>query len=257
MSQQAGKEWNAKDYDQSYSFVWKYGADLIELLAPQPGERILDLGCGTGHLTARIAEMGAEVTGMDSSEEMVEKARGNYPNLSFERMDARSLPFAAEFDAVFSNAVLHWVKPPEQAVASIAKALRPGGRFVAEFGGKGNIKAIVDAVTESLHAAGVSNAGDLNPWYFPSIPEYSTLLERSGLETASAWLFDRLTPLEKGEAGMAGWLEMFGAAFLQAVPPERREAVIAEAEERMRPALFREGVWHADYRRLRVVAVRR
>jgi SAM-dependent methyltransferase len=256
MSKQVGKEWNAADYDQSYSFVWKYGADLIDLLAPKAGERILDLGCGTGHLTARIAEMGAEVIGVDSSQEMVEKAHSNYSNLPFERMDARSLPFAAEFDAVFSNAVLHWVKPPAQAVASIAKALKPGGRFVAEFGGKGNVKTIIDGITGALKADGISKAGDLNPWYFPGIPEYSTLLEQWGLETASAWLFDRFTPLENGEAGMRAWLDMFGTAFFQAVPPERREAVVADAEDRMRPALYRAGVWHADYRRLRVVAVK-
>jgi trans-aconitate methyltransferase len=137
--QQREAEWNANLYDAKHAFVWKYGADLVPLLAPQSGERILDIGCGTGHLTAQIAESGARVVGVDRSPEMATAARKAYPKLQFEVADARDLPFRDEFDAVFSNAMLHWIREPELVVRSVRNALRPGGRFVAEFGGKGNI----------------------------------------------------------------------------------------------------------------------
>src|SRR5262249_56540999 len=129
-----------------HSFVWKHGAALIEVLAPRPGERILDLGCGTGHLTAQIAEAGAEVIGIDSSPGMIAEARRLYPHVRFEVADARDFALDAGFDAAFSNAVLHWIKEPERAIACVRRALKPGGRFVAEFGGRGDVRAIVAAL---------------------------------------------------------------------------------------------------------------
>src|SRR5258708_1506630 len=133
------REWNPGLYESSHSFVWEYGRDLIGLLAPQPGERILDVGCGTGQLTAEIARSGAHVVGIDSSSRMIEQARGNFPDLRFELQDVCTIEYRAEFDAVFSNAALHWVLRAEDAARAIAQALRPSGRFVAELGGHGNI----------------------------------------------------------------------------------------------------------------------
>lgn len=138
--------WNPGQYQQGFSFVWRHGEELIGLLAPQPGERILDLGCGTGQLTAEIAKSGAQVVGIDSSPEMIQQARSNYPGLRFELTDATQFRTAEPFDAVFSNAALHWIKDAGGVASTIAQALKPGGRFVAEFGGKGNVRSLVQAV---------------------------------------------------------------------------------------------------------------
>jgi trans-aconitate 2-methyltransferase len=247
------KHWDADLYDRSHSFVWKHGAALLDLLAARPGERILDLGCGTGHLTAQIAAAGSAVLGIDNALAMIEQARRAYPALHFEVADARAFVFPQPFDAVFSNAALHWVKPPERAIACVRRALKPGGRFVAEFGGKGNVQAIAAALTDAARAVGVELPD--NPWYFPGIGEYAGLLEAGGLEVTFALLFDRPTALE-GEQGMRRWVEMFGSWALAAVPAARREEFFRTVEDRLRPTLYRAGTWYADYRRLRVMARR-
>jgi trans-aconitate methyltransferase len=244
--------WNAARYQDQHSFVWRFGANLIESLNPQAGERILDVGCGTGQLTAEIARSGAEVTGLDNSAEMLAQARKNYPDLSFVLGEASSFRFPEPFDAVFSNAALHWVKNAEGAVQAIAQALRPGGRFVAEFGGKGNIASIQVALRAVLGPA----ADERSPWYYPSIGEYAPLLERHGFEVRDASLFDRPTPLE-GQDGMANWLRMFGGSYLREVPTERAEEIVRQLVERLRPTHYLNGTWTVDYRRLRVACVRR
>jgi SAM-dependent methyltransferase len=244
--------WDAARYQDKHSFVWRYGAGLLELLVPQPGERILDVGCGTGQLTAEIARCGAQVVGLDNSADMLADARKNFPELTFVPGDAARFDFPEPFDAVFSNAVLHWVKDADGAVGSIARALRPGGRFVAEFGGQGNIATVQAA----LRAVLGPHADQQSPWYYPSIGEYSAVMERHGLEVRNASLFDRPTPLE-GEDGMDHWLRMFIApAYLRQFPPDRADGIVHQLIERLRPALYREGIWTVDYRRLRVLAVR-
>jgi len=249
-------EWNAKLYDAKHAFVWKYGADLVPLLAPQSGERILDIGCGTGHLTAQIAESGARVVGVDQSPEMVNAARKAYPNLQFEVADARDLRFHEEFDAVFSNATLHWIREPELVIRSIRNALRPGGRFVAEFGGKGNIRKMQGAIDQALFELNPSAKDKINPWYYPSVSEYSTLLEKNGLEVRFITLFDRPTLLADGESGLRNWITMFASDYYAHFPPESRESFLRRIEDLLRPELFRDGQWWADYRRLRLVAVK-
>jgi trans-aconitate 2-methyltransferase len=199
-------DWDPGLYQDQHSFVWQFGASLISTLHPQPGEHVLDLGCGTGQLTSEIARSGATVTGLDYSADMLAQARKNYPDLTFVLGDAAAFDFPRPFDAIFSNAALHWVKDAEGAVRSIAKALRPGGRFVAEFGGRGNIASVQAALRAVLGRV----ADEQSPWYYPSIGEYTPLLERHGLEVRDASLFDRPTPLE-GEEGMENWLRMFHA----------------------------------------------
>jgi trans-aconitate methyltransferase len=244
--------WNTSLYDQKHSFVSEYGKSLIPLLEPQPGESILDIGCGTGHLTKAIAETGTHVIGIDSSASMIETARTTYPDLEFQVADARNFTFPTPFDAVFSNAALHWIPEAEEVVRSIAIALKPGGRFVVEFGGKGNIATIISALQQSLRE--IANREADFGWYYPSIGEYTSLLERYGLTVRLALLFDRPTKLEDGENGLRNWLLMFRRDMLEKLSDEMRSQVIERTEAQAHDLLFKEGHWIADYRRLRVVA---
>jgi trans-aconitate methyltransferase len=248
-------KWDANLYDEKHSFVWKMAAGLLDLLEAKPGERILDIGCGTGHLTAQIAATGAHVIGVDRSAEMIQQARAAHPSLAFEIMDARQLSFAQPFDAVFSNATLHWITEPERVVTAIAAILRPGGRFVAEFGGKRNVHEVVSAFSRAWK--NLKLPGDFpNPWYYPSVAEYSSLLERHSLEITYTLLFGRPTPLEDGEHGLRHWLDMFGGSIASAIAPDVQEKLKAEVERRARPHLFHDARWVMDYRRLRIVARR-
>lgn len=249
------KQWDACLYDSKHSFVWKYGAGLIELLAPQPGECILDLGCGTAHLTNLIAESGAEVMGVDMSTDMIEQARSNYPALRFETADGIDLPFDSDFDAVFSNAAIHWMKDPARVVASIHRALKPAGRFVAEFGHKGNLKAIHSAIRKGVEAAGYDIKPDFK--YYPTVGEYATLLEQRGFLVTYATYYERPTPLEGGEQGLRKWVEMFASNAINALPPDERGKVMSDVENQLRPTLYRDGIWFADYRRIRVRAIKK
>jgi SAM-dependent methyltransferase len=248
-------KWDAALYDQKHSFVWKMAEGLLELLAAKPGERILDIGCGTGHLTAKIAATGAQVTGIDLSPEMIARAREAHPSIHFEVGNAGKLKYVNDFDGVFSNATLHWVTDPEPAVASISEALRRGGRFVAEFGGKGNVAGLVSAFRhawQNLKPPGPLPA----PWYYPSIAEYSTLLEKHDLEVTYAALFDRPTPLEDGDRGLRNWLDMFAGPMMGDLPEDLREKLKQEVESEARYTLFHVDHWVMDYRRLRIVARR-
>jgi trans-aconitate 2-methyltransferase len=186
---------------------------------------------------------------------MLAEARKNYPDLEFVLGDAASFRFSEPgsepFDAVFSNAALHWVKDAEGAAKSIAQALRASGRFVAEFGGKGNITTVQAA----LRAVLGPSADEQSPWYYPSVGDYTALLERHGLEVRDAHLFDRPTPLE-GEDGMANWLRMFFQTYLRQLSLERADHVVRQIVEHLRPALYRDGIWTVDYRRLRVQCMR-
>jgi trans-aconitate methyltransferase len=248
-------KWDAELYDAKHAFVWEKARGLLEWLAAQRGERILDLGCGTGHLSAEIAASGARVVGADRSPEMVAEARQKFPELKFEVCDARDLLFMQEFDAVFSNAALHWIPQADQVVEGIARALKPGGRFVAEFGGKGNVQNVIAALEQGLTALNIS-ANGANPWYYPSVSEYSALLEKHGFEVRRIILFDRPTTLEDGERGLAAWITMFGQSFLQRVPEAKRADYLRAVEAAASPSLWKDDHWELDYRRLRLAAQR-
>jgi trans-aconitate 2-methyltransferase len=245
--------WDSALYDDRHSFVWKKSADLVEILDPKPGDRILDLGCGTGHLTDRIAASGAAVTGIDASPSMIATARQNFPKLKFQVADARTFRFDEPFDAVFSNAALHWVLDASAAAGSMARALRPEGRLVLEMGAKENIARIRRATEAVLEESGFTAR---NPWFFPSLGEYASLLEAAGFEIETAQTFVRWNRLEHPERGLREWLEMFAGAYFAEVPNARREGLIAAVEAKLRPTLWREGAWWADYRRLRIKAVK-
>jgi trans-aconitate methyltransferase len=250
-------QWNTNLYEDKHAFVWKYGEDLINLLSPQPGEDILDVGCGTGQLTAKIAEAGVNILGIDADVKMIEKAKLNYPNLNFTVADARNLSLEKSFDKAFSNAVLHWINEPDLVIQSIFKFLTPGGRFVAEFGGKGNTKLISQALVDALAMKNL-DVGQLNKyWYFPSISDYTHRLETNGFEVIFATLFDRPTPLEAGENGMTNWLKMFASGFLSKLSSQQQDEVIQVAVNQLKPTLYQNGQWIADYRRIRIVAMKK
>jgi trans-aconitate 2-methyltransferase len=243
--------WDSSLYDDRHSWVWKKVEDLIDLLGPQPHERILDLGCGTGHLTAKIAERGAEVAGLDGSASMIAQARQNYPKLKFSLADARAFQCDKPFDAVFSNATLHWIPEARSVIARVAACLKHRGRFILEMGGKGNIARIVAALTAAIEGAGYPAR---NPWYFPSAAEYASLLEEQNFEIETLWTIERWNKLEHPEKGLRELLEMFAGHWFEVVPPNEREAIIGNIESILRAELWREGAWWADYRRLRIIA---
>jgi SAM-dependent methyltransferase len=245
--------WNTALYETQHAFVWQSATDLIELLSPQPEEHILDLGCGTGQLTAQIANSGALVRGIDADATMIAKAQQNYPQLKFAQADARNFQVEEPLDAIFSNAVLHWVKAPDAAIQCIARALKSGGRFVAEFGGQGNTQAITQALSEAC--AEIEHPCTL-PWYFPSLGDYASRSEKYGLEVVYGTLRDRPTPLEGKDAGLANWLRMFANGVLMGLNPEMQDRVIQSVEAKLNPKLYRDQIWVADYRRLRLMAIK-
>jgi len=243
------QSWDPDTYARNARFVSDLGAPVLELLAPQPGERILDLGCGDGVLTARLVAAGCSVLGIDASAPQVEAARRL--GLDARVGDGQRLNFDAEFDAVFSNAAIHWMKQPDDVIAGVSRALKPGGRFVAEFGGYGCVEKIKRALISSLARRGID--GDrLNPWYFPTVEDYSARLVRRGFAIRYIALIPRPTPLP---TEINGWLETFAQVFMAPLEVGERARFIDEVRESLRPDLCStDGKWFADYVRLRFAA---
>ena len=245
------QQWSPEQYAQNARFVSDLGMPVVTLLAPRARERILDLGCGDGPLTKKLVELGCEVVGVDASPAMVEAAKAL--GLDARVLDGQVLHFDKEFDAVFSNAALHWMKRPEAVIAGVWRALKPGGRFVAEFGGDGNTATVLRALKTAL----VQHALDfdtLSPWYFPSVKEYRGKLEAQGFVVNAITLIPRPTPLP---GSLVAWLETFAQSFLASFSPAERSAFLMEVEERCRPTLCdAEGKWTVDYVRLRFSAMK-
>ena len=243
------QRWQVEGYVKNAGFVADLGARALELLAPKPGERILDLGCGDGRLTLKIKEAGADVLGIDSSADLLlaAEARG----LDVIQMDGQALALNRTFDAVFSNAALHWMQDADAVVRGVRSSLKPDGRFVGEFGGFGNVAAIVTGLLASLDKFGIDTAGR-NPWYFPTVGAYQSLLERHGFTVLDIALIPRPTPLP---TGIEGWLATFANPFLAGLDERTQHHVLAHAIELLSSSLCDDqGHWHADYVRLRFAA---
>ncbi len=253
--EQIVKKWDPNLYDQKHSYVFKYGEDLLNFLKPKRGEKILDLGCGTGYLTNLIAESGADVTGIDSSEEMINLAKQNYPTLKFELMNAADFNFNEKFDAVFSNAVLHWVLKKEEAVSCVYKNFKKGGRFILEMGGKENVKKVISILRKVLAENGFKSNSELAMWYFPSIGEYSSLLENNGFRVTYAAHFDRNTFLNENDT-IEDWLEMFAKSFFEGINTDAKKKLLEIISRELYSTNVKDGKWFIDYKRLRIEAVK-
>ncbi|MEH6942885.1 class I SAM-dependent methyltransferase [Bacillus sp. JJ722] len=247
--------WNAQLYDGKHSFVSKYGDSIVELLNPQAGEKILDLGCGTGDLAKKISDYSVNVIGVDQSPNMIMQASIKYPNIQFLVQDATKLDYHNEFDAIFSNATLHWVRPPKQALQCIWNSLKNNGRFIAEFGGKGNVQVITDSIVNQIKAAGLDYLPEQFPWYYPSIGEYSALMEEVGFRVTFAQHFNRPTPLV-GHNGLRNWIEMFGSSFFRDIDQDKKDDIITKVEDHLKDDLYKDGNWLADYKRIRVIGIK-
>jgi len=245
------QDWKAERYAEHAHFVPALGQAVLDLLAPQKGERILDLACGDGVLTEKIAATGASVYGVDGSADMIAAATAR--GLEARVMDGMNLQFDHEFDAVFSNAALHWMKSdPDAVIRGVARALKPGGRFVAEMGGHGCVAAITLALVVAIERRGVAAVASRIPWYFPTVDDYRGRLERGGFAVDYIALIPRPTPLP---TDMTGWIETFGDSLLRQLPADARAAARDDAVELLRPVLCDEqGRWTADYMRLRFAA---
>jgi SAM-dependent methyltransferase len=251
--------WDATEYDARFSFVTAYGADLIELLDVQPGERVLDLGCGTGHQAARLAELGADVIGIDADPQMLALARAEHPGLLVVEADGQDgaallAATGGPVDAVLSNAALHWMPDQDAATAAVAGVLRPGGRVVAELGAAGNVALLTTAIRGARAELGL-DPDVPSSWTFPTLGQAAARLESHGLRVDLAQTVDRPTPLR---SSAAGWARMFGAALLDGVSD--LEAFDDAVDVRARALGLAEGPagegWWADYVRLRFVAHR-
>lgn len=247
-------QWNADDYSDHFSFVAEYGSSLIELIDIRKGMTCLDLGCGTGSLTARLKEAGMKVTGMDDSIDQIRKARQDYPDIHFILGNACDFSLEKPVDLIFSNAVFHWIDKERQAdmLRCVYQALKPGGQFVFELGGKGN-NALIH---ESLKRAFVRHNREYEfPFYFPTIGEYSSLMESVGFDVRTAMLFDRKTKLA-GPDGLRDWIRMFVKKPFEGVDEAETEQIIDEVVEELKPRLYQYGSWYADYVRLRCKALK-
>ena len=246
---EAKQTWESERYARNARFVADLGEPLIAILAPQPGERILDLGCGDGALTEKLAASGASIVGVDAGPDMIAAARRR--GLDAHVADGRTLAFNREFDAVFSNAALHWMNDPDAVIAGVARALKPGSRFIGEMGGHLNVAAICVALTTAMARRGIDGLAAI-PWYFPSPAEYCERLECGGFAVDRIELIPRPTPLP---TGMAPWLETFCETFFRLVPAADRASLRDEVVETLRPFLCDSaGRWTADYVRLRFAA---
>ena len=240
--------WDANQYVNHASFVAKYGSPVLDLLNPKSGERILDLGCGDGALTRDIEKCGASVHGVDSSQSMIEIAQKR--GLSAEVMSGENLTFKKEFDAVFSNAALHWMTSEESVLRGVSNSLTSNGRFVGEFGGEGNVAALVSAMS-SVFASHPEFGEFINPWYFPSVEEYQQKLQNNGFNVHYIELIPRPTLLD---SGIGKWLKIFSNGITKNLNQEQKSKFLNEVECLAKPHLFVEGKWVADYVRLRFFA---
>lgn len=244
-------EWNASLYDDKHRFVAEYGKDLLECIPHDPEQAILDLGCGTGILTARLFNLGNRVVGIDSSHSMIEKAKDQFPEIEFRVCNALDLPFEQEFDVVFSNAVFHWIDDHDLLIKNIYKSLHDGGLLICEFGAHGNIKTIEIAFSEICNTYGYHYTSGFN---FPTVDDFAQMLEKNKLKIEKIYAYDRPTVLSDGEHGLVHWMKQFFSFELVKIPMDIQNIIFEKMEKVCRNTIWNGKEWVADYRRLRAIA---
>ena len=238
--------WNPKCYAENARFVSDLAAPLLAMLDPRPHEIILDVGCGDGALSEKIADSGCKLYAVDSSFAQVDAARKH--GLQAAVMDGQRLSFKQVFDAVFTNAALHWMKRPEAVICGVWHLLKPGGRFIGEFGGEGNVRTIRTVLHAALRRRGI-DPEPVDPWYYPSPEEYSALLRQAGFTVEIIELIPRPTPLP---GDLSVWLDIFAQPFTYSVDKRERQTFLNEVRAALEPQLRdAAGTWVADYVRLR------
>jgi trans-aconitate methyltransferase len=250
-------DWNPDLYDNKHDFVFKFGEEVVRLLNPQKTEMILDIGCGTGELTKMISEKCGKVIGIDNSNEMIQSALKKYPEISFIHADAKNFQLNDEFDAIFSNAVLHWIPEADIMIRNANRHLKIGGRYVVEFGGHGCNYSIINTLKEQLDINKFDYTSIESMLYFPTISQYSNLLENNGFEVNLALLFDRPTELKGGINGLHDFIEMFLNWLFKYVSDSDKSAIIKKTVDILKPQIFDDTSWIADYRRIRIVAYKK
>ncbi len=243
--------WDEKNYTENFKFVHEYGEKLLDLLTVPAGSAVVDLGCGNGALTQKLAEK-YRVTGIDRSPEMLARARALYPDIDFICADACDFSLERKADAVFSNAVFHWIENQDKLIKNIASNLREGGELVFEFGGKGCADTVHQALYKAFDKYGYEYMLD---FYFRSVGEFAPLLEKYGLKVVYAKLYDRPTA-QNGAGGLQNWIKMFVTTAFNGVAESDKDKIIDEAAKICRPYLFRNGTWYVDYVRLLMKAVK-
>lgn len=247
--------WNDSLYQSQHQFVSQYGMDLTAILAAQSHESILDLGCGTGELTAQIAKSGAQVIGIDSAPNMIERAKNQFPTLTFEVISADKMNFNEDFHAVFSNATFHWIEDQHKLLSNVRQSLKSGGRLVAEFGAKGNVKQIMEGIEKAARNLGLEEKIKKDFWFFPTVGKYASKLEECGFEVNFASSFERPTSL-KGKDGMQLWINQFAGYAFKELSIEEADAITDLAVQILKPTHFKHEQWVADYKRIQVVATK-
>ncbi len=247
--------WDAKKYTDHFSFVHQYGNDVLGLLELTPGMTVLDLGCGNGALTQALQTLGTRPVGMDASGEQLAIARETYPQLTFVQGDATTFSLPQPVDAVFSNAVFHWIDRENQPAMlnCIAKALKPGGQLVFEMGGYRCGGTVHDELASAFARRGLVYQ---MPFFFPTVGEYAPLLEQAGLLVTHAFLFDRFTPL-KGDDGLVDWIRMFVKKPFEVMDENLKTEICRETADRLKSQLYQDGTWYCDYVRLRCRAIKK
>ncbi len=252
------KKWDGNFYDEKHAYVSRYGSPLLDLLpVSRESKLLLDLGCGTGDLTKKIADLGFAVKGIDQSADMIKKAKEKYGNINFAAGDIREIDFHEEVDVVFSNATFHWIKETEELMANIWRTLKPKGELIFEMGGAGNIKIILEGIYQALEYFNFPQNKKNNPWRFLSPEDLTEILKKQGFVIHQMDYFERPTELEQGERGLENWLMMFASFFFDNFQQATLKEAIAYIEEKTKPFLYEKNCWHADYKRLRVRAEKR
>ena len=245
-------QWDAENYTEKFSFVHKYGEDVLELIDAPDGSFAVDLGCGNGALTEKLAQRGFRTLGLDASPEMIKTAKRLHPGLDFVTADAKNFTLKEKADVIFSNAVFHWIdgNHQEKMIQHVSEQLKIGGELVCEFGGKGCAEAVHSTLEKSFAGRGRSYP---RTFYFPSVGEYAPMLEKYGFLVEYAVLFDRPTE-QQGENGLEDWIRMFVQKPFEGMTTEIRDSMIRETVDRLRPTLCVNGKWFVDYVRIRIKA---